>query len=193
MSVNNSTRSGSIIWIFFTIFFNITVCFVFSLESPHRGDSNAYTQHTIINMKTKFTLNHPKYNCICSYGIFLSQGLKNEFEIAMVNEPSVFGPLEFYCINTTLIVLQWTSLAWRCSNKTKICKWDGKQCRLDQTAPYEQSYIGPHCLLTPICPSTWSFTVMTVCGCHIYVVSVSNQYIRLPKPADWKHITIHLR
>ena len=25
-------------------------------------------------------------------------GLKNEFEIAVVNEPSVFEPLKFYCI-----------------------------------------------------------------------------------------------
>ena len=27
-----------------------------------------------------------------------SLGLKNEFETAVVNEPSVFEPLEFYCI-----------------------------------------------------------------------------------------------
>ena len=27
------------------------VCCVFSLESNHRGDSNKYTQHTIINIK----------------------------------------------------------------------------------------------------------------------------------------------
>ena len=26
-----------------------------------------------------------------------SEGLKNEFETAMVNEPSVFEPLKFYC------------------------------------------------------------------------------------------------
>ena len=29
------------------------VCCVFSLESPHRGDSNEYTQHFIINIKGK--------------------------------------------------------------------------------------------------------------------------------------------
>ena len=34
---------------------------MFSLESPHRGDSNEYTQHTIFNMKKrKITLNYPK-------------------------------------------------------------------------------------------------------------------------------------
>ena len=26
------------------------------------------------------------------------EGLKNEFETAVVNEPSVFEPLKFYCI-----------------------------------------------------------------------------------------------
>ena len=29
------------------------VCCVFSLESPYRGDSNEYIQHTIINIKSK--------------------------------------------------------------------------------------------------------------------------------------------
>ena len=35
----------------FSIFNNRKVCFVFSLELPYRGDSNGYTQHTIINIK----------------------------------------------------------------------------------------------------------------------------------------------
>ena len=69
---------------------------MFSLESPHRGDSNENTKHTIFNIKKKITLNYSKYNNVCSYGIF-SLGLKNEVEIAMVNEPSVFEPLKFYC------------------------------------------------------------------------------------------------
>ena len=71
---------------------------MFSLESPHRGDSNEYTQHAIININKKITLSYPKYNNVCSYGIF-SLGLKNEIEIAVVNEPSVFEPLKFYCIS----------------------------------------------------------------------------------------------
>ena len=29
---------------------------------------------------------------------FVPRGIKNEFEIAVVNEPSVFEPLKFYCI-----------------------------------------------------------------------------------------------
>ena len=36
------------------------VCCVFSLESPHRGDSNENTQYTIFNMNKKNTLNYPK-------------------------------------------------------------------------------------------------------------------------------------
>ena len=69
------------------------VCFVFTLESPHQGDSNEYTQHTICNIKTK---NLNKLSKICSYGIF-PKGPKNEFETAVVNEPSVFEPLKVYC------------------------------------------------------------------------------------------------
>ena len=45
------------------------------------------------NMSNK---KHPKLSQICSYGIFL-KGLKNEFETAMVNEPSVLEPLKIYC------------------------------------------------------------------------------------------------
>ena len=46
---------------------------------------------------------HPKLSQICSYRNF-SKGLKNEFEIAMVNEPSVFEPLKFYCMSVTVIL-----------------------------------------------------------------------------------------
>ena len=67
---------------------------MFTLESPHRGDSNEYTQYTIFNMNKKNTLNYPKSAAMG----FFSKGLKNEFETAVVNEPSVFEPLKFYCI-----------------------------------------------------------------------------------------------
>ena len=33
---------------------------MFSLESPHRGDSDEFTQHTILNIKNTHTLNYPK-------------------------------------------------------------------------------------------------------------------------------------
>ena len=41
-------------------FFNMKVCCVFSLELPHRGDSNEHTQYAIINIKRKITLDYPK-------------------------------------------------------------------------------------------------------------------------------------
>ena len=66
---------------------------MFALASPQRGDSNEYTQYTIFNMRKKNTLNYPKSAAMR----FFPKGLKNEFEPAMVNEPSVFEPLKFYC------------------------------------------------------------------------------------------------
>ena len=42
---------------------------MFSLESPHRGDSNEYIHHTIINQN--ITLKYPKYNNVGSCGFFL--------------------------------------------------------------------------------------------------------------------------
>ena len=71
---------------------------MFSLELPYRGDSNEYAQHAIINIKKKITLYYPKYNKVCCYGVF-TRGRKNEFETAVVNEPSVFELLKFYCIS----------------------------------------------------------------------------------------------
>ena len=35
----------------FFLFYDGIVCCVYSLESPHRGDSNEYTQHTIVVYK----------------------------------------------------------------------------------------------------------------------------------------------
>ena len=67
---------------------------VFSLESPQRGDSKEYTQYTISQYRKE---NNPKLSQICNYGI-CPKGLKNEFEPAVVNEPSVLEPLKFYCI-----------------------------------------------------------------------------------------------
>ena len=60
MTVNYSARSGSIIGKIFSIFFNMNVFCVFSLESPHRVDSNEYTQYTIFNTKRKIDLNYLK-------------------------------------------------------------------------------------------------------------------------------------
>ena len=45
------------------------------------------------NIKTKITLNFPYLQ-----PMDFSQGLKNEFKTAMINEPSVFELLKFYCM-----------------------------------------------------------------------------------------------
>ena len=66
---------------------------MFSLESPHEGDSNEYIQYIIFNINTKHL---PNLSQIWSYEIF-AKGLKNEFDSAVVNESTAFEPLKFYC------------------------------------------------------------------------------------------------
>ena len=69
MSVNHSARSRGHNRDIFSIFFNMKVCYVFLLESPHRSDSNEYKQYTIFNLKKKkITLNYPKSAAV---GFFL--------------------------------------------------------------------------------------------------------------------------
>ena len=63
------------------------------IKSPYRDDSNEYTKYTISNIKKE---NLPKVSKICRIGI-CSKGLKKWFETAMVNGPSVFELLKFYC------------------------------------------------------------------------------------------------
>ena len=104
MRVDNSARSGGIIRISL-IFYNRKVYCVFTFESPHRGDSNENTQYTIFQYEKE---KHPKLSEICSYGNF-SKGLKNEFERAVINEPSVFEPLKFYCSLNTLPIFIYVS------------------------------------------------------------------------------------
>ena len=45
---NSSNSSRKQIFNDFFLFYHGIVCCVYSLESPHRGDSNEYTEHTII-------------------------------------------------------------------------------------------------------------------------------------------------
>ena len=56
MSVAHSTRLVGITGINFRLFI-MKVCCVFSLESPHQGDSNEKTQYTIFTLQKE---NHPK-------------------------------------------------------------------------------------------------------------------------------------
>ena len=57
------------------------------------GDSNEYTQHTISQWNKKISPNLIFWSCCKNF-----VGLKNEFELTMVNEPSVFEPLRIDCI-----------------------------------------------------------------------------------------------
>ena len=94
---------------------------MFSLESPQRGDSNEYTHYTISKYKKE---NHPKLSQICNSGI-CSKGPKNKFETAVVNEPSVFEPLKFYCntgtyVSFLLVTGRTISLTWHTPANTQI-------------------------------------------------------------------------
>ena len=61
--------------------------------------SSWYTQYTIFNINKEI---HPKLSLIAAMSIF-PKGLKNEFETAVVNEPSGFEPLKFYCTKIKLL------------------------------------------------------------------------------------------
>ena len=61
---------------------------MFSLESPHRGDSNENRQYIIFNIKRKITLNYPQS---AAMGFFPSDSSTSS------KQASVFEPLKFYC------------------------------------------------------------------------------------------------
>ena len=85
---------------------------LFSLESPHGGDSNEYTQYTIFNMKKKISLNYPKSATMRFFP--RDSRTESEFETVEVNEPTVFEPLRVYC----------TSLSWHPrAVRRVVCYW----------------------------------------------------------------------
>ena len=71
MSVTHRRQNRDI----FSIFFNMKVSCVFSLESPHRGDSNEYTQDTFFNIKKTIALNYPR-----SAAMVFSQGIQKRVQ-----------------------------------------------------------------------------------------------------------------
>ena len=68
---------------------------MFSLESPHRGDSNKYTERTIIKKKIAEII--PNTIMSAAMGFFLLR-TGERVRKTLVNEPSVFEPLKFYFI-----------------------------------------------------------------------------------------------
>ena len=90
---------------------------VFSLKSPHWGDSYEYKHYTIFKINIEITLNYPKSADLR----FVSKGLKNEFETAVVNKRgTVFDSLKFYCTLHSPYKRKkqcnylWSFLAYRC-------------------------------------------------------------------------------
>ena len=55
------------------------------------------THNIPLSINKKITQNYPKPAAVG----FFSRGLKNNFEIAVVNEPSVFEPLDVYYMKDT--------------------------------------------------------------------------------------------
>ena len=106
--------------------FSLTkACCVFSLESPHRGDSNEYTQHAIINIKKKITLNYPKYDNVCSYGIF-SLGTQEQ-----VRNSRGKRAISVWAIEVLLYLLHQSSslwcpcLSWSRDTGVEVAQWGG--------------------------------------------------------------------
>ena len=62
---------------------------MFSLESPHRGDSNEHTQYTIFIINKKIILDFPKFSAI---GFFHRDSRASSKQPGY--EPSVFEPLK---------------------------------------------------------------------------------------------------
>ena len=56
----------------------------------------SFTQHAIISLKKKITLNYPKYNNVFSYGSF-SLGTQERVRRSRGKRTVVFEPLKFYC------------------------------------------------------------------------------------------------
>ena len=101
--------------------------------SPYQGDSNEYTQYTIFNIKKKITLNYPKS---AAMGFF-----NNEFETAVVNEPSMFEPLRFYCTSQVKLVCVLTQGPCVFPNGVRVVGWcDGAVLTSSAGASYNLDY-----------------------------------------------------
>ena len=75
----------------------MNVCCVFSLELPHLGDSNEYTQYSIFNIKKEKS---PEIILNLQLWDFF-QGTQESVPNSRGNEPSVFQPLKVYCISAS--------------------------------------------------------------------------------------------
>ena len=88
----------------FSIFFNMKVDCVFSLESPHRGDSNEYTQYTIFIIKMK----SPQIILNLQLRVFFL-GTQERVQNSRGKRAISFEPLKFYCM------CKWATMVLTCS------------------------------------------------------------------------------
>ena len=91
------------------------VCCVYSLESPHRGDSNIYTQHTIIEYKIeKVSLNYR----------LLLPDLAPWLALRGSNSPyldnNFYGPKEGWTVFRIVLVAQWVRVV---ENAGAVSHW----------------------------------------------------------------------
>ena len=70
MGVGYCARLGGVVGVSFRLSLMTVYC-MFSLESPHQGDSNEYTQCTIFQYGKEI---HPNISQICSYRVFFPRG-----------------------------------------------------------------------------------------------------------------------
>ena len=96
---NSSDSSRKQIFREIFLFYYEIVCCVYSLESPHRGDSNEYTQHTIIVWKIeKISLSY-RYLLpdLVVWLNLIGSNYPSLEQISMV--PKMFEPLKFDCMS----------------------------------------------------------------------------------------------
>ena len=88
------------------LFYHEIVCCVYSLESPHRGDSNEYTQHTTIVKEIKKKSLNYRY-LLPDLAPWLTHSGSNYpclEQFSMV--PKMFEPLKFDCTMLIKIIFQ---------------------------------------------------------------------------------------
>ena len=142
------------------MFYSLNVCCVYSLELPHMSTHSIHLQD-----KKKITLNYP-------YIVFGGNPcrLENMFDSSMVNKPSGFEPLKFYCIwlwhklsswidaslNLLIIIIlsqkfekPFASCLWLLDDGSRIivAEWNKIPTLIRDSA---SSNLGLHCLFKPL-------------------------------------------
>ena len=78
------------------------VCCVFSLESPHRGDSNENTQYTIFIIKKKVTLNYLRSAAMGFFFHGTQEPVRNSRGKRAISVRAIEGLLYFYQLPNVL-------------------------------------------------------------------------------------------